>query len=425
MANAISHAAERASRWRRQGWFPWAGVPSLYAVRIVSNTAFQLTLIVLLIEAIFLAEKLNRVLSQAIKIGAPVTDAFKLLFFTGPEIFDLALPMALMVAVYRVALQCREDRELLVLSGMGLGAHHFVWMVMSLGVVAQLASVLVSGSIGPRSQYLERVVYFVAQYRALASGIVPGQFYTFGEHTVFAGRAEPGSLDRRLFIHKAGADTERVVVADRARLEGPDDMGRLRLHLDDVSAQDFRVHRTATRAAANPSPVNSLGTTEPCEVCETLINSDLLSTMRIGRFAQDIMLDDLVKLDPRGRTPAEWTTLELLNLAAQPGVRTAAHVKEAGRRLARALLCLLAPLIAGIALVFTTRITQAFMLPAACAALMCVDLVCSAVAEQLAPAGLAAVLFVTLALFAIFIAVLMRQTVVWQHAIVKPALARA
>lgn len=416
-----SHALGRSEKPSWRAWFPWSGVPPLYAVRIIFNILFQLSLILLLIEAIFLAEKLNRILSQAIKFGAPLSDVFRLLFFTGPEIFDLALPMALMIAVYRVALQCREDRELLVLSGMGVGAHHFIWMVMSIGVAAQIASILISGTIGPRAQFLQRVVLFVAQYRALAGGITPGQFYTFGEHTVFAGPMATESPERRLFIHRAGVDTERVVIADRAKLEGPDPEGRLRLHLDDVSAQDFRVHRPPTNAPANKTPA----AVEACEVCGSIINSDLLTTMRIGRFAQDIMLDDLIRLDPRGRTQAEWTSLELLNLTATPGPATLVHVGEAGRRFARGLLCLLAPLIAGLALAFTNRTTQAFALPAACAALMCFDLACSALADKLAPAGLAVVLLAVGALCAGFIAFLMRQTVAWQNEIVKPALARS
>ena len=64
-----------------------------------------------------------------------------------PAVFDLALPLALMIAVYRIVLRRREDRELLVLSGAGIGSARFVWWAMAIGLAAQLVSLAVSGVI--------------------------------------------------------------------------------------------------------------------------------------------------------------------------------------------------------------------------------------------------------------------------------------
>ena len=101
------------------------------------------------------------------------------------------------------------------------------------------------------------------------------------------------------------------------------------------------------------------------------------------------------------------------------------YVTEGGRRFARSLLCLIAPLIAGLALVFTNGVTQSFALPVACGLLMCLDLGFSILIENQSYAGLGTVL-ATLSLATFVLAGgLVHQLVARQHAIVMPALARA
>jgi hypothetical protein len=100
-------------------------------------------------------------------------------------------------------------------------------------------------------------------------------------------------------------------------------------------------------------------------------------------------------------------------------------VSEFGKRFARSLLCLMAPLLGGLALTFTSRASQAFALPVACAALMSWDLAGSALATALGPMGVVAILPSMLLLAAGMLALLMQQTIVRQHALVKPGLVSA
>jgi lipopolysaccharide export system permease protein len=415
--------SQLATTSERLGWTAGAtkrlraGIPRLYAGRIVRSIAIQLVLMLLFIELLFLTEKLYYILRSAIDHRVPAADVFLLLLYTAPQISDLALPLALTIAVYRVALKCREDREFLVFAGMGIGIHQFIWLALIVGVGAQIASLFVSGLLDPRAQYAHRSVLFDAKHEAIRGGVTPGQFYFFDRYTVYAGRQEAKTPERGLFIHRNDGDTQRVIVAARSRVTEPDAEGRITLQLQDVVAQDFRL------VGASPS-ASSAGAV-PCDDCASQYLTEPTASMRIGKFSQSLTIDSLLRFDPRGRGPAEWTLAQLVGLSAAPYPIEVAHLSEAGRRFGRSLLCLIAPLIAGVALALTTRVTQAFALPLACAVVMCFDLGWSRLAGLLAPHGLPQMFFTLAVSVAIVSALLMLLVVRLQNAFVKPALARA
>ena len=85
--------------------------PRIYARRYLLGIGLQLVLILLFVEAILLAEKLNDVLRAALDRQAHFSDILLLLLYTVPAVFDLALPLALMIAVYRIALRRRGCGE--------------------------------------------------------------------------------------------------------------------------------------------------------------------------------------------------------------------------------------------------------------------------------------------------------------------------
>jgi lipopolysaccharide export LptBFGC system permease protein LptF len=381
-----------------------AKIPSVYARRYLLGIGFQLVLILLFVEAILLAEKLNDVLRAALDRQAHFSDILLLLMYTAPAVFDLALPLALMIAVYRIALRRREDRELLVLSGAGVGSARFIWWAMAIGLAAQLISLIVSGAIQPRVKFAERRLLFAAQYQALTGGIAPGQFYFFGKNTVYASPQEKKSPDRPLFIFQRDVNennSDRVIDADHARLVGPDPDGNFTLRLRDFKTVDYDYRQGDSRSIVQSG------------------------STRIGQFDQELTLDQLLRFDPRGSKLGEWTSLELVRASLASERTNIPQVTEVVRRLARSLLCLLAPLIAGVALALTNRATRSFALPAACGALMCFDLGASALVENQAHAGLIVVVLTLLAVTLVLIGSLMHQLITRQHAIVMPALARA
>ena len=133
------------------------------------------------------------------------------------------------MGVYRVLLRVREDRELLVMAGAGMGIGQVLGMLLGVGIVAQMGSLLVSGALGPASQYAQRVILFNAEYRILRDGGAGGQFYYFPSHVVFASAATKNAAPRHLFIREELADANRVITANQASLTGPDAKGTHRV----------------------------------------------------------------------------------------------------------------------------------------------------------------------------------------------------
>lgn len=385
-------------------------MPQLYARRMLARILLQLTLLLLLIEGIFLGERLTTILDSALQRSASVVDILALLAFMAPEVSDLALPLALLIAVYGTTLRCREDRELLVLAGAGIGAYQIIRLVVGVGLAAQVLSLMLSGVIEPYARFAYRQVLFAAEYRALLGGITPGEFYFFGKTVVFAGGRTPDSIERRVFMYDPRPGADRVVVADRARLEGPDREGMMTLRLRDLTVNDF----------ANPKSAGSAD----CVDCDAP-RGEPLHNLQIGTYAREMTIRDLFRFELRGATSAaEWTSLELLGIGTPPGAADSAKIAELASRLSRSFLCLIAPLFALVAIIFTTARSQAFAMPLACAALLSTDLAVTAVAKLISAAGLKWVLLPPIVAAVASVIVLSRYSVRNQHGIVRPALGR-
>ena len=88
------------------------------------HVAVQTFAIIILIEAIFLAEHFTCVFRDAVRHEASLFDIMLVLICSGTGIFDLALAIAVLVAVYiHAGADARESRELLVLFASGLGPY--------------------------------------------------------------------------------------------------------------------------------------------------------------------------------------------------------------------------------------------------------------------------------------------------------------
>lgn len=387
-----------------------SAVPGIYARHFVTKIALQLFFILLLVEGVLLAEKFAYLLKITLETQASKANVVLLLLYFAPGVFDLALPIALLMAVYLVSLRCREGRELVVLATMGIGARHFIALALAIGLTAQLASLLISGIVEPYSQFGNREVLFQAQNKALRGGIASARFYDFPGHVAYASAQTESTPERPLFIHRAlGDHLTRVIASRRARLEGPTATGELTLHLRDLTILDHPKPNAPGSDNATPG-----GAPEAARA----------NIMRIGSYAQEMILDDLLRFPPRGEIPAEKTSFELLRSisikANAPG-----DVAELGRRLARSLLCLITPFIAGLALAFTHRASQAFILPIFCAGLMALDIAASTAVKNFASVGFWTLALTLITTTAFVIAILTKMTLSRQSELVGPALARS
>lgn len=371
------------------------------------DVTVQVALVLLLIESIFVAEQLiSGLLEEVLKIRASLTKTIAMMATMLPQVFELALPTAILIAVYRVALSLREDREFLMLSSLGIPPHGLIRLVIRIGIVAQIAALTVGGFVDPLSRYAFRLVMFSAQYHALTGGTVTAnRLFETKIGTVAVIPRSDGVPTPRLFVRQpTEGGGERVVVANGTRLIGPDINGRVALHLYDFAVDDF--------PAPQPGAVANGAQRVPVAPA---------SSLRGTATQQSLVFNDVVPFDPRGRNIAELTLPELFVGAM---ARTPERL-ELAKRIGRSLLCLIAPLIALLALSFTTRANQAFVLPLACAGLMAMEIAGTSVLAGLLWMGLWPVLLLVAGGGLAIGSALITAVALRSSAIARPGLSRS
>ncbi|KAF0119787.1 MAG: putative permease [Xanthobacteraceae bacterium] len=333
--------------------------------------ALQVALVLLLIESIFVMEQLiSGLLEHLLSTRASLPKAIGLMVTQLPQVFELALPTAILIAVYRVALGLREDREFLMLSSLGIPPHGLIRLVIRIGIAGQLTALLVGGFVDPMSRYTFRLLMFSTSYQSLIGGqATTTRLFETRAGTVVVSPRDDREPTPRLFVRQFNPDgSERVVMANGSRLVGPDADGRVALHLFDFAVDQF-VPTTGGAGTAGPT----LG---------------YQNSLRGNSTQQSLVFNDIIPFDPRGRSISELMLTELITSA----VSDPAHRIEIGKRLGRGLLCVIAPLIALLALSFTTRANQAIVLPVACAALMATEIIGTTVLSSAAATSLPGVL---------------------------------
>jgi lipopolysaccharide export system permease protein len=436
------------------GWFDTTGVRAVlatlkhdFARDFFQRVALQILAVMGLIEAIFLAERFTIVFDAALQKNANLFDISLVLACTSTEIFDLALALAVLTAVYWVCLQMREERELLVLSAAGIGIFQIIVLVMAVAMAAQFGSLAVSGFVDPASRYAERLILFDAEYRALRSGVTTGQFYYFPHHVAFAPpkkagpdrrpsepgeyyfspnyvapRKGPRTADDRLFVYESkGPGVARIITADHAYLDGPDSQGRIFLKVRDFGSHTL-LEAQSVIDASGPQKV-------PCRFqgirCPDKWSELPQLSMHVRNLSQEMSIEELIPFPPRGSDVVEQTLFdELFKDGAHPAARRTDEMSMLGQRFARGLLCLLAPLMALAGVSLTTRFTNNFALPLACMALMSLDLATERLIRAIAPDGPVSAVAIPLA-----VALGLAAALIWlirrvQGAVVRPQLSR-
>ena len=193
------------------------------------GVAVQTALVVLLIEAIFLAERFTPVFREAVRHEADLFGISLILLCTSPEVFDLALAVAILMACYAMLMKMRENRELLVLFASGLGPYQLSALVLVVAVLGQTVGLLGSGVVDPLSRYAQRAILFSSELRALKKGVA-GLLCRLchgscARRQAAARRAGCGAGDRRPSARRGGgarAHPVRLSAGGAAPLAGGD-----------------------------------------------------------------------------------------------------------------------------------------------------------------------------------------------------------
>ena len=419
-----------------------------YARSFFVGIASQALAVIILIEAIFLAEHFTWVFRDAVRHEADLSGIALVLACTSTEIFDLALAIALLMAAYLTLLRMRESRELLVLFASGLGPYQLGALIVIVALAGQVVGTIGSGLVDPLSRYAQRSILFSSELRSLKKGVAKNEFYYFPSYVAYAmdrvvgGAAPPrapgevsvidartditptpsSGQDRTLFVYQQiGPHTSRVVTAAQARLDGPDRSGKIVLNLNDFTSHTF--------ADAHPMPSeNGAGRTGlvQCRDCTELMKEGPPVSMKVRDMSQLMMVDQLLPFSARSSNVAEQTVFEQLFV---PDYETkdarAAQMRLLAERFSRSLLSFLAPLMALLGVALTNRLTNWFALPLSCVALMAVNLLCEWVITSSPPLTVAGALLPPLLLYG-GVAYAVFVLVVWRHNdFVRPQLARS
>ena len=415
-----------------------------YAKGFFHRIASQALAVIILIEAIFLAEHFTWVFRDAVRHEADLSGIALVLACTSTEIFDLALAVAILMASYMTLLRMRENREILVLFASGLGPYQLGVLVLIVALAGQITSTIGSGLLDPLSRYAQRSILFSSELRSLKKGVAKNEFYYFPSYVAYAmerveggapppaapgqvpmidasGAAKPAApaKDRTLFVYQqTGPNTSRVVTSAQARLDGPDRSGRIVLNLSDFTSHTF--------ADAHPAGGAGPGGTVKCGNCPGTLTDSPPISMKVRDMSQLMMVDQLLPFTARSSNTVEQTLYEQLFVPDyhSPDAR-AAQMRLLAERFSRSLLSFLAPLVALLGVALTNRATNWFALPLSCLGLMAVNLLCEWVITSVAPVSVAGALLPVLILYG-GVAYGAFTLIVRRHAeFVRPQLARS
>lgn len=351
--------------------------PTRFFRAMMTGVLGRVMVILLLVEGIFLGEKFPELFNTVIDRHGGLRDVVFLLACATPEIFDLALALALLLAVYQTLLRARENREILVIAGAGAGPFDFIAFLLVIGLAGLFGSMMISGVVQPAAQYAKRVVLFDAEYHALLHGGADGQFYSFPSHTVYVIPKSGQPTSRRVFIEQRNASHTYAITSDTATLSEPRADGQLLLNLNAVKIVDFDRTPGKDRAAVAPGyPADRMDGSK----------ADVFQ-IEATNANQRLSLTNLIPFRIRGGTTDEMTIFALIQKVLGSLAGDQKEVRAFGDLIAQGLLGLFAPLLAAAALCLTNRKTQAFAIPAALLLLVAADLLMVALVRFLADFG--------------------------------------
>jgi len=377
-------------------------------------------LLSLLVEGIFLSERFISILRMIIDEPIGLANSIPLLLWTAPELY-LALPIVVLIATYQVILRRRERLEFVALASGGQSSLALTRSTAAVALLAMAFSLLISGAVYPYAEFAFRIDRSHIRYEALRAGGASGRFLRLPGYAVYIFPSEPTPGKRPVFIQESvDKRTQRIINADRAEFLDEAHMGSTAIRLIGATVHTFEGLDGPRPVTGEERPAGVA--MSPCGGCE-----ESVKILRAESLMKELNLNDLVQVGERGIDLGEWTTPELLGWATAPGKQTISDrsTLEAVRRFARGLLCLLAPFLAWVAVLSTTRRSFVFVLPLACAVLMCGDIAFSQMISVFSSYGAVVLAIALMAVTFALMVFALGQILARQHLMVFPALARS
>jgi LPS export ABC transporter permease LptF/LPS export ABC transporter permease LptG len=186
---------------------------------VLSPTVLGLILYIL----VFLINALFDMAELVIKKDIPVHVVVKLLAYLMPPIFEMAIPMALLLGILIGIGRLSADSELVALRASGVSYRRILMPVMTLAGLCFAASLVLTLFVEPQARYMQRRLYSEQLYSSdLRREIKPRVFFEqVPGLLIYADDVyQEGDFLGRVFLHQTDAEGREVVtLARRAQIE--------------------------------------------------------------------------------------------------------------------------------------------------------------------------------------------------------------
>ncbi len=342
---------------------------------LIAQTVLQSAAVVLIFLCIFLLEEVGGQISRALEAGLELTRIPYMMALIAPPIFGYALPLSLLIGMFRVFLRLRENGELVSITNTGLRPGYFLALAVWLGVTGIMVSLFLSGFVEPLSRYAHRTELFYAQKEAVQKGIKRGDVRNLNGYVA----AAPNGRDERdvgVFVVDTNPKTfQRLISADRVVVEETATDGTYTANLENM-----RILFLGREAVGRSSPTGKEDNLlrKQREMPTAISAPSFARTLNVGAFAS---------LPPRHFRDDQLTLNELLPWSTVAGQSTPKQILRGTGIVVQSMLCLIATLSALLAVCLTRSTASMVVLPAFAGGLVAIDFAFGALARFLSQAG--------------------------------------
>ncbi len=294
--------------------------------------------LLLLVEAIFIAESFTTIMEQTVRNGGSLWDLAVLVALKSPEVVDFALPLALVLGLFFAIQGARDDNELVICATSGVPWTRIPAFAATIGAIALCVSLVFAGILTPLSAFAHRLSLFHMETRLVLRQLQePGQrtiVRTIDGQTVIATPSnDPGAERGNLFLYKPEPGGGwRVNQADDWSAIGPDADGNYVVRM-----------RTFRESSGTSGGTETASQREPGEVRQLLGGV----SVTVSTVTMDLKTEDLLRAADTTRRRDELLIFGLARRAFDSaGAGPNPNARRFGEMLARALMCPIAAMIA-------------------------------------------------------------------------------
>lgn len=200
---------------------------------IFRELLLNFSIVILFLSCVLFLEKFVRLTRLIMGKGAEFIDVAKVFIFLQPSIFLLAVPIAILIAVFLTYGRMSTDNEMVVLKGTGMN----LWSISAPAIVLSFAGffllLLISAYILPKSIIAFKKTVYETIVKKASVTIEEGTFSRVFKGTViFVKEMSTDDRFRGIFVYREGDTKEPlVIVAEEGAVYANADEGAIKLSM--------------------------------------------------------------------------------------------------------------------------------------------------------------------------------------------------